>query len=168
MSEPTPSSTSRVQTPEEVARAALLPPLDDPDRPDTSCTIDASEWYAYALRHAERVIRARDAEVRADERGRCSVVHATLDDEQLVDELVRRGVLEEKREDHLRPARVPCDCEHPTHAGLIGDDAPPTHAATQVVPVVQYATPWKRDTRTDEQRSDDAIDELRRRLTGDA
>lgn len=104
---------------------------------------------------AAALIRARDAEVRADERGRCSVVHSTLTDEQLVDELVRRGVLEEKREDRLRPARVPCDCEHPTHAGLIGDDAPPTHVATQVVPVVQYATPWKRDTRTDEQQEDE-------------
>ena len=38
----------------------------------------------------------RDAEVRADERGRCSVVHATLTDEALVDELVRRGVLREE------------------------------------------------------------------------
>ena len=37
----------------------------------------------------------RDAEVRADERGRCSVVHATLTDEALVAELVRRGVLRE-------------------------------------------------------------------------
>lgn len=113
------------------------------------------------------LIHDRDEQVRADERARVSVVHSTLTDEQLVAELVRRGVLEEKREDRLRPARVPCDCEHPTHAGLIGDDAPPTHAATQVVPVVQYATPWKRDTRTDEQRSDDAITALRRRLTGE-
>lgn len=39
------------------------------------------------------VTPARDAEVRADERGRCSVVHATLTDEALVAELVRRGVL---------------------------------------------------------------------------
>ena len=43
---------------------------------------------------AAALIRARDAEVRADERGRCSVVHATLTDEALVAELVRRGVLE--------------------------------------------------------------------------
>lgn len=56
-----------MQTPEEVARAAFHPPLDDPDRPDPSCT---TEWYAYAVRHAERVIRARDAEVRADERAK--------------------------------------------------------------------------------------------------
>jgi hypothetical protein len=39
------------------------------------------------------LIRARDAEIRADERARVSVVHSTLTDQALVDELVRRGVL---------------------------------------------------------------------------
>ena len=47
------------------------------------------------VEHLTDLIRARDAEIRADERGRCSVVHATLSDEALVAELVRRGVLTE-------------------------------------------------------------------------
>ena len=49
---------------------------------------------ARALEEAGMLVTPEhDAEVRADERGRCSVIHATLDDEALVDELVRRGVL---------------------------------------------------------------------------
>ena len=73
-----------MQTPEEFA--AML------DR----CA-HAAEGMGERLTDTYRVvdlIRARDAEIRADERGRCSVVHATLTDEALVDELVRRGVLE--------------------------------------------------------------------------
>ena len=89
-------------------------------------------------------------------------------DPDLLDELVRRGVLEEKRENLLRPVQVPCDCEHPTHARLVGDDSPLTHVTSEVVSVVRYASRWQPDTRTPQQRSDDAIDELRRRLTGDA
>ena len=67
---------------------------------------------------------ARDAEVRADEQGRCSVVHATLDDEALVAELVRRGVLREERVSDNRICRcnthradpllyAPCDAHEP-------------------------------------------------------
>lgn len=46
-----------------VAWEAFHPPMDDPDRPDPAGTLSGSEWYAYALRHAERVIRARAADI---------------------------------------------------------------------------------------------------------
>ena len=72
-----------MQTPEKFAESALE------DERVTIWEHDAPEIAALA-----DLIRARDAEVRADERGRCSVIHATLDDEALVAELVRRGVLE--------------------------------------------------------------------------
>ena len=39
------------------------------------------------------LIRARDEAIRADERARCATVHSTLTDDDLVEELVRRGVL---------------------------------------------------------------------------
>lgn len=146
-----------MQTPEKFAESALE------DERVTIWEHDAPEIAALA-----DLIRARDAEVRADERGRCSVIHATLDDEALVAELVRRGVLEEKRENLLRPVQVPCDCEHPTHARLVGDDSPLTHVTSEVVSVVRYASRWQPDTRTPQQRSDDAVDELRRRLEEDA
>ena len=70
-----------MQTPEELARLIAD---------------DCVEGYydRFYLEDAVDLIRARDAEVRADERGRCPVVHATLSDEALVAELVRRGVLE--------------------------------------------------------------------------
>ncbi|WP_191565145.1 hypothetical protein [Janibacter melonis] len=115
--------------------------------------------------NAVQILEDHDEQVRADERARVSVVHSTLTDEQLVDELVRRGVLEEKVASRWQPVRVPCDCEHPTHARLVGDDSLLTHVTTEVVSVVRYASRWQPDTRTDEQRSDDAITTLRRRLT---
>lgn len=45
---------------------------------------------------AAALIRARDEAIRADERARVSVVHSTLTDQALVDELVRRGVFREE------------------------------------------------------------------------
>ena len=71
-----------------------------------------------------RLIAARDEAIRADERGRCSVVHATLTDEALVAELVRRGVLREERVGDNRICRcnlhradpllyAPCDAHEP-------------------------------------------------------
>lgn len=146
----------------------------------------------YGVEDLAPLIRARDEAIRADERAKvladvdgiarvsaltATDVRAILDalrkmseptDDDLVVELVRRGVLEEKRENLLRPVQVPCDCEHPTHARLVGDDSPLTHVTSEVVSVVRYASRWQPDTRTPQQRSDDAIDELRRRLTGDA
>ena len=124
----------------------------------------------------------RDAEVRADERGRCSVIHATLTDEALVAELVRRGVLE--ADEYAEPCDWRCyvvtydyeECRHVCrrsgphvehecvngHTVAVGsDDAQPERA-------LRYVTAWEPDTRTPQQRSDDAIDELRQRLTGDA
>ena len=57
------------------------------------CAERAAEVRAAAAAEMHRIAHVADAEVRADERGRCSVVHATLSDEALVAELVRRGVL---------------------------------------------------------------------------
>ena len=130
---------------EEVAREAFHPPSDDPDRPDPAGPLSGAEWYEYALRHAERVIRARDAEVRA----------ATL------------AEFTEETDTHHRATRVPCDCEHPMHARLLGDDSPPTHVTAVPVQVRRYVTPWEPDPRTPEQTSDDTIARLRARLTGE-
>ena len=66
-----------METPEEMAREV----------------VEADAREALDLGDIADLIRARDAEIRADERGRCSAVHATLTDEALVAELVRRGVL---------------------------------------------------------------------------
>lgn len=114
------------------------------------------------------LIHDRDEQIRADERARVSVVHSTLTDErlaglcdcgtceanrrdrqlregatftveQLVAELVRRGVLEE------RGVRYDMSQE-------------------PVRREVRYGSDWLVDTRTPEQRSDDAIATLRHRL----
>ena len=123
MSLPTPGETV----------SAIVRALTDPERvPGTredSLILDRRPGDAAALIHD------RDEQVRADERARVSVLHSTLTDEQLVDELVRRGVLE--------------DGQFRTKDG----------------PMRQYRTRWQPDTRTPEQRTDDAITTLRRRLT---
>ena len=128
------------------------------------------------------LVRARDEAIRADERARCSIVHNTLDDDALLDELVRRGVLEV--DEYAEPCDWRCDvvtydydeCRHACrcsgphaehecvngHTVAVGpDDAQPERT-------LRYVTAWQPDTRTPQQRSDDAIDELRRRLKGDA
>lgn len=84
------------------------------------------------------VLRLYDEQVRADERARVSVVHSTLTDEQLLDELVRRGVLD--RHEHL------------------------THQAGSSYLEVRYATRWALDTGTDEERGRERLSQLSRRL----
>ena len=123
-----------------------------------------------------------DDDYAAAGRGDCSVVHATLDDDALVGELVRRGVLEV--DEYAEPCGWRCDvvtydydeCRHDCrlsgphaehecvngHTVAVGpDDAQPERT-------LRYVTAWEPDTRTAQQRSDDAIDELRRRLKEDA
>lgn len=132
MSLPTPGETV----------SAIVRALTDTER------VPGSSEYSLVLDRrsgdAAALIRERDEQVRADERARVSVVHSTLTDEQLVDELVRRGVLR----------------EHP------GDRRMTASGTT----MRRYVTPWQPvqpDTRTAEQRTDDAITTLRRRLTGE-
>lgn len=85
---------------------------------------------------AAALIRARDAEVRADERGRCSVVHSTLTDEALVAELVRRGVL---REERVGDNRV-CRCTaHRSDPVLIA----PCEAHDPITLPTRYVTEWE-------------------------
>ena len=82
----------------------------------------------------------RDAEVRADERGRCSVVHATLSDEALVAELVRRGVLEVECE--TRDSDRPTDCwEHGAAKGLCEPRC--TFKWYPPVRVKRHVSPWQ-------------------------
>lgn len=110
------------------------------------------------------LVAARDEQVRADERARVSVVHSTLTDEQLVDELVRRGVLEDEREH--REVRMCGGCW--THGFEYHTcDASCTYRSDEVRHERRVVGPWRPDTRTAEQRTDDAIATLRRRLTGE-
>ena len=98
------------------------------------------------------VTPARDEAIRADERAK-----------------VLAG-FEVERADRMVARRVPCDCpgDWQHHGRFVGDDGPETHARFDVVPSRRYVTAWQPDTRTPQQRSDDAVDELRRRLEGDA
>lgn len=94
----------------------------------------------FYLEDAADLIRARDAEVRADERGRCSVVHATLTDEALVAELVRRGVLEVECE--TRDSDRPTDCwEHGAAKGLCEPRC--TFKWYPPVRVKRHVSPWQ-------------------------
>lgn len=122
------------------------------------------------------LIRARDAEVAEQVRAATlaqvnaiaqqSALSAT-DVRVIVDHIERMAELTEERKTIPVGSRVPCDCEHPTHKHLYGDDSPPTHAHFDFVPSVRLVGPWKPDPRTPEQASNEAIDELRRRLTSD-
>ena len=118
-----------MQTPEKFAESALE------DERVTIWEHDAPEIAALA-----DLIRARDAEVRADERGRCSVVHATLTDEALVAELVRRGVLEVECE--TRDSDRPTDCwEHGAAKGLCEPRC--TFKWYPPVRVKRHVSPWQ-------------------------
>ena len=122
-----------MQTPEEFAWTLYAEEMDFHDH------------YWHDKDATVRLIAARDEEIRADERGRCSVVHATLTDEALVAELVRRGVLREERVDRTVARRVPCDCpgDWQHHGRFVGDDGPETHARFDVVPSRRYVTAWE-------------------------
>lgn len=132
----------------------------------------ACGWGELGKSHPEHVARSlvlagliatpeHDELVRFDERARVSVVHSTLTSEQLVAELVRRGVLEERREHRDRLTWGACW----TH-GLNVDacDATCTYRDERFAEC-RLVGPWQPDTRTDEQRSDDAITTLRRRFS---
>ena len=71
------------------------------------------------------LIRERDAEVRADERAK-----------------VLAG-FEWEMTDRAMPKVVPCDCKHPQHARLVGDDSPPTHVSFDFVPHRRLVGPWE-------------------------
>lgn len=106
-----------MQTPEEFA--ALL------DR----CA-HAAEGMGERLTDTYRVadlIRARDAEVRADERAK-----------------VLAGFTEE-RADRMVARRVPCDCpgDWQHHGRFVGDDGPETHVSFEAVPSRRLVSPWE-------------------------
>ena len=77
------------------------------------------------LGNATDRIRARDAEVR---------------------EAARTEALagfEWEMTDRAVPKVVPCDCKHPQHARLVGDDSPLTHASFDFVPHRRLVGPWE-------------------------
>lgn len=77
------------------------------------------------LRAIADLIRARDAEVR---------------------EAARTEALagfEWEMTDRAVPKVVPCDCKHPQHARLVGDDSPLTHASFDFVPHRRLVGPWE-------------------------
>ena len=73
------------------------------------------------------LIRARDAEVRADERAK-----------------VLAGFTEE-RADRMVARRVPCDCpgDWQHHGRFVGDDGPETHVSFEAVPSRRLVSPWE-------------------------
>ena len=79
------------------------------------------------MRNFADLIRARDAEVRADERAR-----------------VLAG-FEVERADRMVARRVPCDCpgDWQHHGRFVGDDGPETHARFDVVPSRRLVGPWE-------------------------
>lgn len=138
-----------MQTPEKFAESALE------DERVTIWEHDAPEIAALA-----DLIRARDAEVRADERGRCSVVHATLTDDALVAELMRRGVLEV--DEYAEPCGWRCyvvtydydECRHvcrrsgphAEHECVNGHTVAVGPDDDQPESTLRYVTEWEPDT----------------------
>lgn len=189
---------------EEVARDALGCTEVHPDCPEwfhpTGFHTPPNPCVKCDELHAVGVIRARDAEVRAeayrdlwahcyDDGDAAAIVggfalvtrelgnragHGGPDLDRYCDEMARRdhedaatlAGLREETDIRHRQVRVPCDCEHPMHRRLVGDETPDTHADIVPVRVRRYTTPWEPDPRTDEERSGAAIAQLRRRLLG--
>lgn len=103
-----------MQTPEELARLIA-----------DECV--EGYYDRFYLEDAVDLIRARDEEVRADERAK-----------------VLAG-FEVERADRMVARRVPCDCpgDWQHHGRFVGDDGPEMHARFDVVPSRRLVGPWQ-------------------------